>query len=214
MFLSRIRPILISHPSAWSGHRLLRRFYKVDGSALRQGFVIEHEGKLCAVTKVQHITPGRRAAIVNVEMKDLKTGTKHVHRFRAEESVEKVHLDERKLQFLYATDSEIVLMDPSSFEQLQAPVDIVDPQVIPFLQSESEVHVEFYDTKPVTLTPPEDAVCLVESTDPVMKGATVTNSYKPAVLDNGVRVSVPPFVETGDRIVVRLSDLTYVSRVK
>ncbi len=186
---------------------------KVNANTLRKGHVIEHNNKLWLVTKVDIMIPGKGNAIVQVEMRDVRTGIKSNERFRTQETVEKVQLFGHQMQFLYASEDDYTFMDQTSFEQYVIHRDIIgDPAV--FLQEGMVCDVQVYENTPLSIEIPSTVVLEIVEADPVVKGQTASSSYKPAKLSNGVRVMVPPFVEVGTKIVVNTSDGTYVERAK
>jgi elongation factor P len=187
---------------------------KINAISIRIGTVLEINNRLCVVVKQPgHTQPGKGGAYVQVEMKDIKTGTKLNERFSSSESVEKVRLDEKLYQFLYFEADKLTLMDNETFEQIQIPKDILGDQ-LPFLQDGMNITVEVYNEEIITALLPEKVTATVEQTEPVIKGQTATASFKPAILDNGVRVMVPPFVNVEDKIIVRTTDSTYIERAK
>jgi len=186
---------------------------KISGVEIRPGFILEFEGNLWRVVKTQHTQPGKGGAYMQVEMKDIVNGTKRNERFRSADTVEKARLDQSTYQFLYADGDNLVIMDTNSFEQITVSAELAGEPVA-FLQDGMEVQVESYDEKPISLTLPDQVTLKVIEADAVIKGQTATSSYKPAKLENGVRVLVPPFITEGERIVVRTADATYVERAK
>ncbi len=187
---------------------------KINAISIRLGTVLEHNNRLCVVVKQpEHTQPGKGGAYVQVEMKDIKTGTKLNERFSSSESVEKVRLDEKTYQFLYIEDNKLTLMDNETFEQISIDQNILGDQ-LPFLQDGMEISVEVYNEEIITASLPEKITAIVAQTEPVIKGQTATASFKPAILDNGVRVMVPPFVNIDDKIIVRTTDSTYIERAK
>ena len=187
---------------------------KINANSIRLGTVLEHKNRLWVVVKnPEHTQPGKGGAYVQVEMKDVKTGTKLNERFSSSEAVEKVRLEESQLQFLYVEDNKLILMDNESFEQIHVDQEILGDQ-LPYLQDGMNVTVEFYNEEVISASLPEQATCTIDQTEPVIKGQTATASFKPAILDNGVRVMVPPFVNAGDKIIVRTTDSTYLERAK
>lgn len=186
---------------------------KISGVEIRPGMVLEHLGKLWGVVKIQHTQPGKGGAYMQVEMKDIRTGTKLNERFRSADTVEKVRLDEKEYQFLYAEGDDLVLMDLQSYEQINIKKDMVG-ESIQFLQDNMIVNVESYEGEPITIVLPEFMTFQITETEPVVKGQTASSSYKPAILENGVRVMVPPFINSEDKIVVNTVDGTYVERAK
>ncbi len=187
---------------------------KINANSIRLGTVLEHNNRLWIVVKnPEHTQPGKGGAYVQVEMKDIKTGTKLNERFSSSETVEKVRLDEKEFQFLYFDEDNLTLMDNETFEQILVNKNILGDQ-LPYVQDGMNLTVELYNEEIITARVPERVVATIEQTEPVVKGQTAAASYKPAILDNGVRVMVPPFVDPGDKIVVRTTDSTYVERAK
>lgn len=150
---------------------------------------------------------------MQVEMKAVEEGTKTNERFRTEDTVEKLMVEERDCQFLFEDATGLTFMESDTFEQFTLPADILG-DARPFMTDGMEVLISFIDGKPVSVDLPQQVICEVTETEPVVKGQTVTSSYKPAILDNGVRTTVPPFIATGDKIVVATSDASYVERAK
>ena len=184
---------------------------KINGNEIRPGNVLEHNGGLWAAVKVNHVKPGKGGAFAQVELRNLRNGSKLNERFRSEDKVERVRLEQRDMQFLYETDGMLVLMDGETFEQIELAAEILGDRR-PFLQDGMTITVEFYETEALNVTLPEKVVCTVEETEPVVKGQTAANSFKPAVLENGVRTNVPPFVGIGEEIVVSTDTGEYVER--
>jgi len=186
---------------------------KIDGNAIRPGNVIEHKGRLLLATKIQHTQPGKGGAYLQVELKDLRDGTKINERFRSSESVERVRLYEKEYQFLFADGDHYTFMDTDTFEQITIDGDMLGDQAA-YLQDGMMVTVLSYEDEPVSVDLPETVVLEVTETEAVVKGQTAASSYKPAIMENGLRVMVPPFIETGTRIVVNTADSTYRERAK
>ena len=186
---------------------------KISGVEIRPGNILEYNGKLWAVLKIQHTQPGKGGAYMQVEMKDVVNGTKTNERFRSADTVERVRLDQKDFLYLYAEGDDLVLMDQESYEQIHIKKEFVG-DAIQFLQDNMEVKVEMYDDRPLTISLPDDVVLTVSETEPVVKGQTVSSSYKPAIMDNGARVMVPPFISSGDKIKVSTADASYIERVK
>ena len=187
---------------------------KINGNAIRPGNVIEHKGRLWRAVKIQHTQPGKGGAYLQVELKDIREGTKLNERFRSGEDVERVRLDQRPFQFLYAEgDDMFTFMDNETYEQISLPTEFLGDQV-PFLQEGMTVTIESYEGSPISVALPDSVVMTVVEADPVVKGQTASSSYKPAVLENGVRILVPPHIESGTRVVVSTADATYVERAK
>jgi len=184
---------------------------KINGNEIRPGNVLEHNGGLWVAVKTNHVKPGKGGAFAQVEMKNLRNGSKLNERFRSEDKVERVRLEQRDQQFLYETDGMLVFMDAETFEQVELPADILGDRK-PFLQEGMTVTIEYYESEALNVSLPEKVVCTVEETEPVVKGQTAANSYKPAVLDNGVRIMVPPFVGQGEQVVVMTDSAEYLER--
>ena len=186
---------------------------KQQANLLRAGQVIEHEGQRWTVLKQQIITPGKGGAFIQVEMRNLRTGNKTNERWRTADTVERLQTEEKEYTYSYTDGENLVLMDPETFEQAMIPAEILG-DLAPFLQDNMEVTVDLVEGDPVAIHLPATVVLEVVEADPVVKGQTAASSYKPAKLSNGVKTSVPPFIETGERIVVRTEDANYVERFK
>ena len=186
---------------------------KIDGSAVRMGMVVEYQNKLCLVVKHEIRTPGNLRSFNQVELKDLKNGTKNNIRLASDEKVERVQLDSKQYNFLFAEDDTLTFMDNESFEQIMMPKELVGER-LPFLQDGMTVSIETYEGKPLSIALPSKVACKIVEADPVVKGQTAASSYKPAILENGVRVMVPPFIPAGETIIVDTNTLEYVERAK
>ncbi len=186
---------------------------KIQANTIRPGNIIEHQGKQWAVLKIQLIQPGKGGAFIQVEMRDIRTGIKSNERWRTADSVEKLMVEERECTFLFVDGDNLTFMDSETFEQFVLPRDVMGEQAL-YLQDGMAVTIDFVEGSPVSVTLPSTVVMEVVEADPVVKGQTAASSYKPARLENGVRVMVPPFVEQGTRIVVNTGDNTYVERAK
>ena len=186
---------------------------KINGNAIRPGNIIEHQGRLWVAVKIQHTQPGKGGAYLQVELKDIRSGTKLNERFRSSETVEKVRLDEVQYQFLYAGDDELTMMDMETFEQMNVSSAMVG-DALPFLADGMMVTVNLYEGQPVSVTLPDTVVVEIVEADPVVKGQTASSSYKPAKLANGLKIMVPPHIESGTKVVVNTADATYVERAK
>jgi elongation factor P len=186
---------------------------KISGNEIRPGHVLEHKERIWMVAKADHVKPGKGPAYQQVELKDMVDGTKLNERFRAAETVERVRLDEQRYQFLYEESGQLNLMDQESFEQL-----VVDRALLgdraAFLQEGMTLSVLSYDGRPLMAHLPDTVILEVVEADPVVKGQTAAASYKPAVLENGVRIMVPPHIETGTKVVVNIAMASYVERAK
>ncbi|MBN9509982.1 MAG: elongation factor P [Alphaproteobacteria bacterium] len=186
---------------------------KQQANLIRAGQVIEHEGRRWTVLKQQIITPGKGGAFIQVDMRDLKSGNKTNERWRTADTVERLMTEEKEFTYSYTEGSNIVLMDPETFEQTHLALDLLGDQA-PFLQDNMVLTVDLVEGEPVAAHLPPTVVLEVVEADPVVKGQTAASSYKPAKLSNGTRTSVPPFIESGERIVVRTEDGSYVERAK
>ena len=184
---------------------------KINGHEIRPGDVIEHDGGLWAAVRTAHVKPGKGGAFNQVELKNLVDGTKLNERFRAAETVERIKLEQNDYQFLYAEGEMLVFMDQASFDQLELQRDFVGDRAA-FLQDGMKVTVESYEDTPIGIRLPDYVVLAIREADPVVKGQTATSSYKPAIMENGIRVMVPPFIEAGERILVDTNDILYVRR--
>jgi elongation factor P len=186
---------------------------KINGNEIRPGNVIQHKNGLWVAVKTQAVKPGKGPAYAQVELKNLIDGTKLNERFRASETVERVRLEQKDYQYLYAEGDMLTFMDTDTYDQIQLPRDFLEDRAA-FLQDGMTVTVESHEGKPIGVTLPDQVTLEVVEADPVVKGQTAASSYKPAVLENGVRVQVPPFIESGERIVVDTNELTYVRRAE
>lgn len=186
---------------------------KINGNEIRPGNVIEHNGGLWAAVKTNHVKPGKGGAFNQVELKNLIDGTKLNERFRASETVERVRLEQKDFQFLYEQGDMLVFMDSDTYEQLELQKDFVGDRAA-FLQDGMTVTVELYEEKPIGIALPDQVTLAITEADPVVKGQTAASSYKPAVMENGVRVMVPPFIAAGERIVVDTNEITYIRRAE
>ncbi len=186
---------------------------RINGNAIRPGMVIEHQGRLWRAVKIAHTQPGKGGAYLQVELKDIRNGSKLNERFRASENVERVRLDEKEHQFLYGDDDQLTFMDTETYDQISLPREMVDEQE-PFLQDGMMATVQSYEGETISVRLAETVVLEVVETEAVVRGQTAAASYKPAILENGVRVMVPPHIESGTRVVVNTADGTYKERAK
>lgn len=187
---------------------------RISANDIKSGNILDYEGDLWMVAKnPEHTKPGKGGAYVQVEMKNLRTGNKLNQRFSSTDSVEKAFLEYKPMQYLYAEGEHLVFMDPSSFEQMHIEKTML-AEKLPLLEDGMDVEIEFYQDKPLSVKLPANMTFEIAETDPVIKGATVTSSYKPAILTNGVRVMVPPYLKTGEKIVIKTEDLSFVERAK
>ncbi|MDP2620857.1 MAG: elongation factor P [Hyphomicrobiales bacterium] len=184
---------------------------KINGNEIRPGHVVQHKSGLWVAVKCQAVKPGKGGAFNQVELKNLIDGTKLNERFRASETVERVRLEQKDYQFLYAQGEQLVFMDLDTYEQLEIASDFIGDRAA-FLQDGMTVTVESHEGQPIGISLPDQVTLQVVEAEPVVKGQTASSSYKPAVLENGVRVMVPPFISVGEKIVVDTNELSYVRR--
>ena len=184
---------------------------KINGNEIRPGTVIEHQGGLWVAVKTNTVKPGKGGAYNQVELKNLVNGTKLNERFRSDEKVDETRLDLKDFSFLYEQGDALVFMDTESYEQLELAKDFVGERAA-FLQDGMMVTVQLYEERPIGISLPDQVTLTVTEADPVVRGQTAASSYKPAVLENGVRVLVPPFISAGERIVVDTNEITYMRR--
>ena len=184
---------------------------KISGVSIRPGNIIEYEGGIWRAVKIQHTQPGKGGAYMQVELKNLIDGRKNNVRFRSAETVERVRLDTKDFQFLYHDGDMLVFMDKESYEQVQLPEDLIGEPAA-FLQDGMDVVMELHEERAISVQLPDTVEATIVEADAVVKGQTASSSYKPAVLDNGVRVMVPPHISAGTKIVVDVYEQTYVRR--
>ena len=184
---------------------------KISGVDIRPGNILEYEGGIWKVAKIQHTQPGKGGAYMQVEMKNLQDGRKTNVRFRSADTVERVRLDTKDFQYLYHDGDMRVFMDKDTYDQIHLPADLVGDAAA-FLQDGMDVTLELWDEKPISVELPDQVEATIVEADAVVKGQTASSSYKPALLDNGVRVMVPPHIESGTRIVVDVYERTYVGK--
>jgi len=187
---------------------------KINGNAIRPGMVIEHQGSLWRAVKTAHTQPGKGGAYLQVELKDLRTGTKLNERFRAAETVERAYLEQKEYQFLFADGDMYTFMDAETFDQIPLNKDMIGEDQVAFLQDGMAVIIESHEGDPIGVQLPDTVTLAVTEADAVVKGQTASSSYKPAMLENGLRCMVPPHIEAGTRIVVSTADGSYVERAK
>ena len=185
---------------------------KINGNEIRPGNVLMHQDTLWVAVKTDHVKPGKGGAFAQVELKNLLDGRKLNERFRAADKVERVRLEQRDQQFLFETDGMLTFMDSETYEQIELQKDFVGEDRAAYLQEGMTVVVEFHEDRPIGISLPQHVTLEVAETEPVVKGQTAANSYKPAILSNGVRSSVPPFVGIGEKIIVATEDGSYVRR--
>ena len=185
---------------------------KITANEIKPGMIIEHKNEIWNVLKTQHVKPGKGGAFVQVEMKSVGKNTKLNERFRSSETVEKASLEETKFNYLYEDEIYYFFMNPKSFEQIEIKKDVVGNQG-KLLSENLEVSVNFYNENPISVELPNQVKCKIETTDVALKGQTVSSSYKPATLDNGLSIQVPPFIESGDEVIIDSRNLEYVKKI-
>ena len=185
---------------------------KINAGEIRVGMLLEYKNDLWVVLKTQHVKPGKGGAFAQVEMKSVNKNTKLNERFRSSENVEKASLEEFKYNFLYEDENNYFFMEPNSFEQIEIKKDIIGEKG-KMLTENLEVKINFYNESPISVDLPNQVICKVETTDAALKGQTVSSSYKPAILNNGLNIQVPPFIEVGDEVVIDTRNLEYVKKI-
>ncbi|MDG2473911.1 MAG: elongation factor P [Paracoccaceae bacterium] len=184
---------------------------KINGNEIRPNNILEHNGGLWIVAKVSHVKPGKGGAFAQVEMKNLRNGSKLNERFRSADKVEKVRLEQKNQQFLYEADDILTFMDNETYEQVELPSKLLGDKR-PFLQDGMVVQIEYYEAEALNVTMPDKVVCVVTETEPAVKGQTAVNSFKPAVLNNNIKINVPPFIEENEKIMVSTETMEYIER--
>ena len=185
---------------------------KINASEIRVGMLLEHKNDLWQVLKTQHVKPGKGGAFAQIEMKNVNKNTKLNERFRSNESVEKASLEETKFNFLYNDENNYFFMNPKSFDQIEIKKSLVGEKG-KLLTENLEVLISFYNETPISVELPNQVTCKIETTDAAIKGQTVSSSYKPATLLNGLNIQVPPFVEAGDEVIVDTRNLEYIKKI-
>ncbi len=185
---------------------------KINAGEIRVGMILEYKNDLWQVLKTQHVKPGKGGAFAQVEMKSVNKNTKLNERFRSSESVEKASLDEINFNFLYSDENNYFFMNPKTFEQTEITKDVIGEKG-KLLTENLEVTITFYNDNPISVDLPNQVTCKIETTDAALKGQTVSSSYKPATLDNGMNIQVPPFIESGDTVVVDTRNFEYVKKI-
>ena len=185
---------------------------KINASEIRVGMLLEYKDDLWQVLKTQHVKPGKGGAFAQVEMKSLNKNTKLNERFRSSETVEKAALDENNFNYSYDDDLNYFFIDPKSFEQIEIKKEVVGDKG-KLLTENLEVKISLYNEKPISVELPNQVQCKIETTDAALKGQTVSSSYKPATLDNGLNIQVPPFIESGDEVIIDTRNLEYVKKI-
>ncbi|WP_421785312.1 elongation factor P [Hyphobacterium sp.] len=185
---------------------------KINGNEVKPGMVLQHQDTLWTVVKAEAVKPGKGGAFAQVEMKNILDGRKLNERFRAADKVERVRLEQKDFQFLFKDDTMATFMNTETYDQIELQMDFIGEDTAAYLTDGMMVMVEFYEDKPIGLTLPQFVELEIADTEPVVKGQTAANSYKPAVLSNGVRTSVPPFVGVGERVIISTEDGSYQKR--
>ena len=185
---------------------------KINAGEIRVGMLLEYKNDLWQVVKTQHVKPGKGGAFAQVEMKSVNKNTKLNERFRSSETVEKASLEEIKFNFLYEDENNYFFIDPKSFEQIEVKKDMLEEKG-KLLTENLEVSISFFNELPVSIDLPNQVSCKIERTDVALKGQTVSSSYKPAKLKNGLNIQVPPFIESGDEILIDTRDLKYIKKI-
>ena len=185
---------------------------KINAGEIRVGMLIEYKNDLWQVLKTQHVKPGKGGAFAQVEMKSVNKNTKLNERFRSSETVEKASLEEKNYNFLYEDENNFFFMEPKSFDQIEIKKNIIGEKG-KLLTENLEVIVIFYNESPISVDLPNQVKCKIETTDVALKGQTVSSSYKPAILNNGLNIQVPPFIEAGDEVIVDTRNLEYVKKI-
>ena len=185
---------------------------KINAGEIRVGMLLEYKNDLWQVLKTQHVKPGKGGAFAQVEMKSLNKNTKLNERFRSGETVEKASLEEKIHNYLYEDENSYFFIEPKSFEQIEIRKNIVGEKGKLLIEN-LEVSINFYDSKPISIDLPNQVNCKIETTDAALKGQTVSSSYKPAILNNGLSIQVPPFIESGDEIIIDTRTLEYIKKI-
>lgn len=184
---------------------------KINGNEIRPGNVLEHNDGLWIAVKVNHVKPGKGGAFAQVEMKNLRNGSKLNERFRSDDKVEKIRLEQKEQQFLYENDQMLVFMDMETYDQIELQAELLGDRR-PFLQDGMMVTIEYFGEEALNVSVPQKITCIVKNTEPAIKGQTAANSYKPAILDNGLRIMIPPFVGPEEAIIVNTETFEYSER--
>ena len=185
---------------------------KINAGEIRVGMLLEYKNDLWQVLKTQHVKPGKGGAFAQVEMKSVDKNTKLNERFRSSETVEKASVEEVKYNFLYEDENNYFFMDPKSFDQIEIKKNLVGEKGKLLIEN-LEVSISFYNDSPISIDLPNQVTCKIKTTDVALKGQTVSSSYKPATLENGLNIQVPPFIETGDDIIVDTRNLEYIKKI-
>ena len=184
---------------------------KINATEIRVGMILEYKNDLWEVLKTQHVKPGKGGAFAQIEMKSINKNTKLNERFRSSETIEKAILEETKFNYLYKDDTDYYFMNPKTFDQINIKKNIIGEKG-KLLSENLEVSVSFYNDEPISVILPNQVNCKIKSTDVALKGQTISSSYKPAVLDNGLSIQVPPFIEEGDTVVIDTRNFEYIKK--
>ena len=185
---------------------------KINAGEIRVGMLLEYKNDLWQVLKTQHVKPGKGGAFAQVEMKSVNKNTKLNERFRSSETVEKASLEETTYNYLYSDENNLFFMEPKTFEQIEIRKEVIGDKW-KLLTENLEVSVSFYNETAISIELPNQVKCKIDTTDAALKGQTVSSSYKPATLDNGLNIQVPPFIEAGDEVIVDTRNLEYVKKI-
>ena len=185
---------------------------KINAGEIRVGMLLEYKDDLWQVLKTQHVKPGKGGAFAQVEMKSVGKNTKLNERFRSSETVEKASLEETDFNYLYEDENNYIFMNPKTYDQIEIKKDIVGEKG-KLMTENLEVSVSFYNDSPISIELPNQVICKIETTDVALKGQTVSSSYKPATLDNGLNIQVPPFIESGDEVIIDTRSFEYIKKI-
>ena len=185
---------------------------KINAGEIRVGMLLEYKNDLWQVLKTQHVKPGKGGAFAQVEMKSVGKNTKLNERFRSSETVEKASLEEIDFNYLYSDENNYFFMDPKTFDQIEIKKNVIGEKG-KLLTENLEVSVSFYNNNAISIELPNQVNCKIASTDAALKGQTVSSSYKPAILDNGIKIQVPPFIEPEDEIIVDTRTIEYIKKI-
>jgi elongation factor P len=186
----------------------------INANSVRVGNIIKFSDKLCVVVKTMHTQPGKGGAFVQMELKDIVSGTKYNERYRSEDKVEKAYLEELELQFLYEDGNSFHFMNNDNYEQIELEKNIIETEQQSLLTEGILVRGQFYEGNIISIALPENIQVEIETTESTVKGQTASSSYKPAILTNGLKIMVPPFINDGDKVIIKSTDLSYLERVK
>jgi len=186
---------------------------KILGNEIKPGMIIEHKNDLWSVLKAQHVKPGKGGAFNQVELKSIKKETKLNERFRSSDTIERAILDDKKFNFLYEDEKNCHFMDPVNFEQIEINKSLLEEKS-KLLKENMEVNIQFYEDQAMSIQLPNSVELIIETTDAAIKGQTASSSFKPATLENGIKITVPPFINSGDKISLDTRTLEYIKKIK